>query len=1312
MPGFSLLKSARRALSPKLAGRGLKLFGVLLLAAYFLCAGGLLSVRYFVLPGVGQYREQIAAELGRSLGLKAEIAKLDADWDGLRPRLRIDGLVLREPSGAAALQLAHVDASVGWSSLLLGRLRLNRLVIDGPDLDIRRDADGRIFVAGLAVGRGTSGKSPLTDWVFDQHTIVVSNARVSWTDLQRGAPTLALDRVGFRLENRGDSHRFGLQATPPSAYASPLDVRGEFDGQPDTSPDSWHGALYGSLDYVDLSVWQRWIDYPIALSRGQGGLRIWLSRDRKGRTQAAADVALRDVGLRVKDDLPELVLPSLTGHLGFEQRGDRVVASAHDIALTTTEGVALAPTDFRFERITRTGKPPEGKFEASSLELAPLVALAVHLPLPENWHDSLQALQPRGRFERLKLDWTGEDGMPSAYTLDTRFTGLGFEAHGDVPGISGWAGEIAATERGGRFTLSVGSGGLSFPAVFDDPLVALTDGRFEGDWTRTPARNAAPVGGQRVDAGAPRVEVHLTSARFRNADAEGTAAGKYVWTGHGAGDIDLKAQLARADGARVWRYMPKTIDPHVREWLQQSIHTGKAEAAELHLRGPLDQFPYRHGGGEFRIGARVHGVRLAYTPGWPAIDGIDGTLLFERARMEIHADRGQVFGNTLHKVRATIEDLEHGDLVVEGEASGPTTDFLRFVNESPIVEAVGVMTRHAHAEGDGSLKLRLDIPLAHAESAKAAGEYAFEKNRLQLLPELPELTDSSGRLRFTESSLQIPEASGIFLGAPVKVTGNTKPDGTVEIQARGAFSAQKLAARFDQPLLAHLSGEANVAANVKIKQRDVALTLESDLAGISSSLPEPFNKSAATARPARVAWLWHGEAARLTENIRADVAGAGRTELEFETKADASKQEVRSFTRGVVALGTANATLPRDGMAFAADLPVLDVDAWERALSTGQAGQAPPLDSVDLKAGELAARGLRFSNLRVVAQRKDAAWDGKFTGPALAGDFTWDGTDAGSLRARLSRVALASMPEGHTTMTATEKVDESKRTPALDVSVASFAYAGRELGAVSLRGKPMGRDWKLDRFAIENDDGQLEAWGDYEANTAGGTTKLRFSVDAPDAGKMLARLGYPGTLRRGSAEASGILDWKGPPGRFAYASLNGLVKLDATKGQFSKINPGVGRLFGILSLQSLPRRLTLDFGDVFAEGFAFDTISGSIKISRGVMQTDDLTIVGPAAKVFMNGSADLAAETQSLNVKVQPTLSETVALGAAIGPAIGTLNPLIGVVAYFAQKAMRDPVEKFFTYEYVVSGSWSDPKVIRQPGVMGQIGHIEGEPPK
>jgi uncharacterized protein YhdP len=113
---------------------------------------------------------------------------------------------------------------------------------------------------------------------------------------------------------------------------------------------------------------------------------------------------------------------------------------------------------------------------------------------------------------------------------------------------------------------------------------------------------------------------------------------------------------------------------------------------------------------------------------------------------------------------------------------------------------------------------------------------------------------------------------------------------------------------------------------------------------------------------------------------------------------------------------------------------------------------------------------------------------------------------------------------------------------------------------------------------------------------------------------------------------------------------------------------------------------------VFSEGFAFDRISGSIRLDSGVLRTDDLEIFGPAARVFMSGEADAARETQNLRVKVQPTLSESIAVGSAIATT-GAINPALGLAAYLVQKALRDPVEKLFSFEYAVTGGWSDPKV-------------------
>ena len=174
-----------------------------------------------------------------------------------------------------------------------------------------------------------------------------------------------------------------------------------------------------------------------------------------------------------------------------------------------------------------------------------------------------------------------------------------------------------------------------------------------------------------------------------------------------------------------------------------------------------------------------------------------------------------------------------------------------------------------------------------------------------------------------------------------------------------------------------------------------------------------------------------------------------------------------------------------------------------------------------------------------------------------------------------------------------------------------------------------------------------------------------------------------------AAKINGQLSWQGSPLAFDYPTLSGKFKVDLEDGQFRQLEPGVGRLLGILSLQSLPRRITLDFRDIFSQGFAFDSIEGDVAVARGVMDTSNLEISGPAARVLLSGSVNLANETQNLKVKVQPALGDSLAVGAML------VNPLAGAALWLSQKLLKDPVGQVLSYEYSVSGSWADPKVVK-----------------
>ena len=174
-------------------------------------------------------------------------------------------------------------------------------------------------------------------------------------------------------------------------------------------------------------------------------------------------------------------------------------------------------------------------------------------------------------------------------------------------------------------------------------------------------------------------------------------------------------------------------------------------------------------------------------------------------------------------------------------------------------------------------------------------------------------------------------------------------------------------------------------------------------------------------------------------------------------------------------------------------------------------------------------------------------------------------------------------------------------------------------------------------------------------------------------------------------EPKGHLNWAGSPHEFDTTHLNGSLQFELQKGQILKVQPGVGRLLGLLSLQSLPRRLTLDFRDLFSNGFAFDKISASVKIDQGILRSDNFKMAGPAADVTIKGETNLQKETQHLKVKVMPRISDTLSLAALAG------GPLVGAVAFLAQKILKDPLNKIASTEYEIVGTWDNPQEIKTP---------------
>ena len=1304
--------------------KSVRLLGWLLTLGYFGFAMVFLALRYAVLPHIDDYRGDIERMLSASIGLPVTIAGIDSQWQGLRPNLSLHGFEVHDRQGRSALAFDNINVELSWTSLLHFSPRLHRLEIAAPELTIRRDAQGQIFIAGLQLNdRSPENRNDFSDWLLAQHRVVVRDASIVWQDDLRAAPPLKLQRLNFHLQNDGRRHRFGLTADPPRNLAARIDLRGDFNGRDLYDLASWKGDAYAELDYADLAFWRAWVGefgkFALELPQGSGGMRLWLGIEQQRLTSLAADIALADVQLRLARDLPLLDLQYLKGRLSGKQLPSGFEAGASQMSLRTREGIEIGPTDFKLRLNDEAGESKgRGEFSANNFDLDAFVKLSAFLPLDPTVRQRLAETAPRGKLFDLKSAWSGGAGAPkrpdshgtlglAGYQLSARFERLGMHAQGSLPGFEGISGNIDGNEQGGTLVLASQNAVAEMPAVFADPRLDLEKLNVQASWKR------------RIEDGQSRIEVRLDNIAFENRDAAGVASGRYISHADEPGEIDLNAHLTRGAGSAVWRYMPLAVNKDVSNWLRAAILGGSSNDTSLRLKGDLKRFPFADGSGIFEVKGKFHGATLRYAPDWPQIDDISGDLEFVGKRMLIKASRGSIHGVTLSEVKAAIEDMDspNGILTISGKAAGPSAGFLRFVDASPVGEHIDRFTEDMSASGNGKLNLKLMLPLQRLDETRTEGVFQFSDNQLKLHADMPALADVNGRLHFTGDTLKADKIRATLFGTPLSIDVKTAGNGTVMVNAEGSLNAAALRKQFSHPLLDHLSGSSAWNGSVRVRKKTAEFVMESKLQGISSSLPEPFNKSASEAMPLRYELKLlqesRGAAASPVRPPARRADPAPRDQIEFTLGKAVAARLIRRhesgnvvLERGAIAIGEPLALPDRD-LLLAVNLRKIDADFWRRMLSgkigdksgSGQtaASRLPNASvSVALKAGELIIFGHSLTDLEVKARSsapansRDNIWRAEVKSREMNGNLSWLNQGAGRLSGHLKRLdineaAMARPTGGDAGESALEEM------PGLDIEADQFFLRGKHYGKLKLTADNRDGTWEA-IFGVENDDGKLSGEGKWRPSLTQPDTHLKFALNVKSIEKLLTRLGYPDALRRGSSTLEGNVSWNGSPFAIDYPSLNGKLKVEAKNGQFNKLEPGVGRLLGILSLQSLPRRITLDFRDIFSEGFAFDSIEGQVNLNRGIMDTRDFRIAGPSAKILLSGSVSLPQETQNLKVHVQPALGETLAVGAMLS------YPAAGAIVWLADKILKNPLDQIFAYDYVVTGSWVDPKVEKLSG--------------
>lgn len=1341
----------------------------LLVLGYFIFCALFLTLRYAVLPNIDMYKTDIEQLASRAIGLPVSIARIYASWHGLKPNLFLGDVVVRDKDGRQALSLPSVSATLSWWSVLSAKVRFDTLQISRPDLDIRRDADGRIYLAGIlfAPGQGGDGQGP--DWVLSQREIVIREGRLRWNDAQRNAPELLLEDVNLILHNQWRHHRLGLHATPPAEFAAPVDIRADFVhprfARTISDMAQWKGELYADVPQTDLASWKTYVDYPFELTQGKGAVRAWLTFDHAKVANFTADLRLADVSTRLRQDLQTLNLVKLQGRIAAREYYDQNAVDsgptfgAHghtlsliDVSMQTRDGLYLPATTVTEKFIpARKNQPEKGEFTASRLDLDTLASFAAHLPLLPGQRRMLADYAPRGQLSNFSAQWQGSYPQLAAYNVKGQFSGLTMRAQDAVPakpqngatpaqpampaipGFDNLSGQIDASQKGGRFSLESDRLVLYLPSYLDTPAMPFDHVGMQANWSFP-------------DSGHVLMQVDRMEVLQDGLSA--SLAGKYRMPlqpgAKDKGSIDATAKIASFDINRVGRYLPQQTPQHLRDWLSGALLGGRAHDVSMTLKGELANFPFhipQPGGkpsGVFKLAGKIDNGSMNYVPGvfgkdgkaplWPLLEEVKGSFTYDRARLEIKGDSGKTLGAALSNVKARIPDLLSGDsmLEIEGNAAGPMQEFVAYVNASPVAGWINNFTDDTKAGGNAKLALKLQLPLHHVIDARVQGTVQLANNDVNLLRGLPPLLKSSGKLEFTEKGLNLNGVKAGFLGGQMQLSGGALRSGVL-IKASGNATAEGLRKTYATPamqgLTARISGATRYAATIGVKNNQLEIAVESPLQGLGLDFPAPLRKSAGETMPLKFQLSGLPASGNMQrDEIRLSLGGVVSTRYQRQKPVAANNGSGTSnapwrVTRGGIGVN-APAPEPDSGLVANVELASLNIDAWRAIAASVVATDSPPPkavqaeaadamsiaqyvepDSLAARASELIVMGKKLDNVVVGASHQKNVWQANINSVQAAGYLTWyeagPGGGFGKVTARLASLTIPKSGASEVSDLLGGKTS-STQIPALDVVAEQFELMGKRMGRLELVANnnmaASGREWRINKLSIINADAELKATGKWSVRAGESISSLSYDLDIANAGQLLERFGFANVLRGGKGNMLGDVQWSGLPFSMDIPTLSGQLQLSMEAGQFLKVDPGAAKLLGVLSLQSLPRRLSLDFRDVFSEGFAFDGISATATINKGWARTDNLKMRSVSATVLMDGTADLVKETQNLHVAVLPEIN----VGAASVLYGLAVNPVVGLGTFLAQLFLRDPLRRAFTFEYNITGPWSDPVVAKR----------------
>ena len=1243
----------------------------------------------FVLMDVASYKNELEVYLSQQLGGQVHLQEMSAKMDGFQPQLSLTGVTLDElDKPTKTLSIGEIRVSFNPLGLIKGHVVPSQIIIVNTSIKIRRFADGHLSINGLSGDTKDQDTSGDFSWLLEGGKFEVVNSQITWQDDMLDLPDISLKSAHILFQNNAQKHALKVTAKLPEGTGGEFVLAIHLMGDV-LSTNDWHAKGYFKGKGIDVAKHLSRLKVDaLSIHQGEGDVELWSTWDAAHLSQVKGQVLVRKANLKQGDK--ELDVKNVTAQFDWQKTLNGWQIKAQDFAYQTN-----ANTQEKSQFSAQYNVEKEGNLtlnaSATDVNLAAISDLLQHSTVLGSEPTALlESLNVRGSLKELNVAVNSEaDSL--LWAACGALQGVSSDAYKAVPAISNFTGKGCSTQDEGWLGLDTNKGSVYFKDLFRDPI--LVD-EIAGQLTWKHNNDAWVVNSEHINLNSPHISTQLRiNMQFPDGGQSPT--------------IDLQTNFGQADARSTSRYLPVGImSKDLVDWLDAAFLEGQIKGGGLLLKGQLSDFPYRQKAGLFQVLFTAKEVQLHYADQWPRLMRAAANIEFKNEGMRIVGHQGVISGNKTDYVLVDIADFETNDyLNLSGKVDGDISGLYSFFKQSPIKEHVSTLLEHSAVSGPAIINLNVQIPLMEELNTKVSATARILDGALTLPDVDLVVSHIRGEFNYGADGLTANSIKAKLLEQELELAITDEKNSTV-ILAKGQLDVASVAKKYPSELWQYISGNSLANIKVTLPRGDLAdvgsasITVDSNLSGIAVDLPEPVGKQKNALMASKVEVSLGGKSLP----IKVSYGNEMKARIQFS---DASTEGF-SFEKAAIHFGKTQAILPANlGVSLSGKLDTLDLQPWIEVLNTGQKSQTSEsiFNQFKLKIGKLNWLDTTFEDLSLLGRHTDSVWSGEVNSPLIAGRYRVpdDLTGENKISLELDTLTIPSSQEQK--FSNKQSPVSPSDVPNIDITSQQFFMGESGLGQLELRLRQKENGMIIESLSLTSGRDDLRADGAWEVNGEQNATALKGRLNSQSLGLLLKDTGVTNKLKGAPVDIYFDLNWPGEPQAFSKEHLNGYAEATAGQGRLLDVEPGIGRVFGLLSLNTLQRRLQLDFSDLVQKGLSFDKIKGRVVVVDGEAETNRFYLESPSARLDFQGKVSLADEELDQLITVTPKTTESLPLAGAIAG-----GPLLGAAVFIVQKIAGKTVNKLVGYQYRVTGPWKDPKIkkISQPGgkIFGMMDNV------